>query len=603
MQVEIQNLWKRINNVSGTLGKFNNQKNELSTSNTQLNEKNTQLSRNMEEINHKLQVLQSDYNNLLEKDKKLENVQGVNSELLSKIADYDNQIKKMTQQYEQSKARIEEMLSENTALKQNIEEINARLGKVDALEEEKNNLLEKIKELESKSVDFDYARLEIARKNKEIYDKNNTITTLKDRNSELESRMFELERLKQELAAADEREKFQNEKIQLFNTEIADLGTQLEISKKKIDEKSAELNTQIKLLQSDLAEARNVYHDLYESKRDVMNRQVGFIDDIARLKHQVEERDAAINALRVQTSDYATNEQKLNLDIDFLKSKINELTPLKTELEISRQAEIAKDGEIADLQAAKSELINKKDDLEFRNLELSEQVDTLESDKTALNTQIAELQALIDTQAKTIDTKSGEIADLNVKLENEVNINAELNEKNSGLYSEIAERQSKIDELNNKCFNGKVMTMQLLDEAKIRGEEIADWKQKFEDQRLEMLDLMTKLDEVKCTLQDANAEINLANTGRNALSGQNEELNSQISTLVAENEKILKDKSEADELLAMQEEFGKKQKEENKNLMARIVDFETLIATSESEKEKLNVKISEAVSEKEKSDA
>src|SRR5574344_972892 len=181
LQVEIQNLWKRINNVSGTLGKFNNQKNELSTSNNQLNEKNTQLSRNMEEINHKLQVLQSDYNNLLEKGKNLENVQGVNSELLSKIADYDNQIKNLTQQYEQSKARIEEMLSENTALKQNIEEINARLGKVDALEEEKNNLLENLKELESKSVDFDYARLEIARKNKEIYDKNNTITTLKDR--------------------------------------------------------------------------------------------------------------------------------------------------------------------------------------------------------------------------------------------------------------------------------------------------------------------------------------------------------------------------------------------------------------------------------------
>ena len=405
LQTEIQNLWKRINNVTGTLQEFNDREDKTHSSNVELLAKNKELNDKFAEIASTRQKLEGDCQNLAERLKTFDEVKSANAELLRTISDYnarEKDLKQKLQDSEYSNRALEHDLSE---LRGEAAEMKESLKNVDSLNKENDTLRHDIHAVQMQLADFELAKEAIARKNKELFEQTNTIRIFKDKTADFESKMFEMENLKTKFAAVSET----NEKLSKILAEKDAAIDKLNAEKNESDDsklaKIDKLQKDIVALNEKINTMTDNYKALYDGKQKVLNRQTEMLDEIANYISEGENYRSTIEDLKTKIDELTETDQKNIAEINRLHGKHDdEVCALLNTISTFKKEKIEIEAKLNDVKKGKGLHIP------------DAKIQTLENENNLLNKQIEDDLAKIEELNKKISENNEIIVNLNSEL-------------------------------------------------------------------------------------------------------------------------------------------------------------------------------------------
>ena len=405
LQTEIQNLWKRINSVTGTLREFNDREDKTNASNLELTAKNQELVEKFSQMDSSRQQLEGDCQNLNVRLKTFDEVKSTNAELLRTIADYDSREKNLRTKLEESENSVKNLTSELEDLRREAADMKARLKTIEKLNEENDQLRHDMHATEVKAADFEFAQSEIARKNKELFEKNNIIRDYKDKTSEFESKMFEMASMRETLAKLTAK----NEELTGLLVDKDAAIDKLNAEKNESDDsklaKIDKLQNEIKGLNGKIDEMNTGYKDLYDSKQKVLNQQAEMIDEIAGHISKGEELDNTIKSLNSKIEEMNSVEKKDKAEIARLHGKHDdEVSALLNTITTYKKEKAAVEAKLDEIKKGKG--ISASD----------EKMQSLESDNKLLNKQVEEDVAKIEELNGKISDFEKIIGNLNSEL-------------------------------------------------------------------------------------------------------------------------------------------------------------------------------------------
>lgn len=493
LQKSIQNLWDKINHISGTLKLFNEQKQSLEIANEEIQNEYNSLSEQFEATQNNLNSTiinnDKDQNRIAE----LENTLLAKNDIINGLRKNEATLNELQAEFNILKTKYDSIIFRNAELENEINDQANKLNQFSLLSDENLALKNENKLLENKSSDFEFSKLEIIRKNKDIYEKNNVIKNLKDKVSELESLSFELIRIKEENIKKCEKERELNQLIEDYKAQISMLNIQLEIEKKKLDDKNKEYNSNLINLENDLKDTRLSLSELQKELSETKLRLQTVINNYNISLNESEDYLAKINLQSFKIKeldslifDYILEIQKLNDEKGLLQNiqaenyeYLDKIYKLEEEIkEISNLKEIIniKNEELIKFQNLNNQNTKDIESLNSENTLLKNEIDKLKSNIIDFNNKFEEkvvneskqdslIQFYIDENNKsnnlifelknTLEHKNNEI----LKYQEELNIN---NKVNQNLKNTIQDNNNKLDdlEISNNNLLSKINEIQ-----------------------------------------------------------------------------------------------------------------------------------------------
>ncbi len=496
----------------------------------------------------------------------LEDENSKNSELADIYLQERNMLREKTERFDEIMADYEFVKSENAELKEKSIELEAKLGLIPELEERMNELRESIDTLENDKTflsvqveelgkgqtDFSYARQELARKNHELYVRDDEISRLRETISTQESRILDLEtRLLQSQESLEDFKKKIDEiaddlalrdiviqekenEILLYRSDLTSAEKQLAINstiQKKYNELSIErtdLLRKITALEASLLDAQNAFLLAEEENRNQASEIAG--KDIA-----IENANSEIAHLKMEMRSSGHESDRLVAIID------------------SKDRDLAKQNE--DIFHLQEELLLFRRNVEDLERELGEIKSTASETETnreaadeARNSELAHLEELLKEKQNELNAAMAEISSLRIALRDKANeamlqAEAEMNR----LRGELDEKDKQIQKLQAD-----------LETAEAAASEIHELKDELERSRAEVDQMGTRM---------ASLSGELAEARRGADSGR--EMSAEIESLKEE--------------LAVREEEIKSRNEKARQMLERIESLEASIKELDAE--------------------
>lgn len=525
LQIEIQNLWNRINKVSGTLGEFNELHDNLGNSNSELTAINQDLSGRLGNLASDMEALQAEYSAATEKINSLELLSGANSQLLAELRKYELELSQLRIHHEGLKIDYNNSLNKADELANQVDNMSREMLKLSELEDEKVGFLNKIKQLETQCADFEFSRQEIVRKNKDIFDKNNEIRFLRDRVSELDSKMFELNRLRDEFHQSKENELRHLEIIQELNAQISGLQAQLEIAKKKIEDRTTEHNLELELIRKDFVDLRNKYHDLDKSKQEIVNVQLGLVRDIEKYQSEISDKDEKIEGLISQISELTDTAEQYFNEIERLLTA-NDLIKVLQQENLEQSNKIQElEADFADVQAVRDIISVKDSVIEQLNLDIASANQTIETIQNDFRIQLENIKSEYNLLSEKNEAQHKQIAEL-MTAKSELSVQFKAISQYNSAYKESI----KIFEEKNLQYEKSKLYIADLENQIIELEDkIEQVNISVDAKNRELADNETLIETYKKETEDKSEQIKLLNLN---ISSIENELNTKAELII-----------------------------------------------------------------------
>ncbi len=439
--VQVEKLWDGINIASEKLTTYKSKNDSIDSEYSKLSYDNEQLNSRVRNLEEKLNNYKLSGDNAIDTIKHLEAINSEQSEQIKTLKTYEQEIVNLRLLFENTKLNLKNSEDSNQELAMIVDQLKRELSQIPSLLEKTVELENTIIELENLNRDFEFSRLEIARKNKDLYERNNEIVQLKDRLAELESRNFEYIKLQKEYTGLIENDDISKKQIAEVNKHLSMLKEQLEIEKKKYEDKSAQFIAENDYLRMDILEVKNQLEKIELQKSEMLDRQVSVYDTLADYRNNIELRDRIIysNELKIKelTDSLLNIEFKLSkldllliekdsqiIEVEKLNQKIDELSQENEEISIIKELLDVKDSAISDLKTKLSEVSIDKQDLESFALKIKE-LENVNNELTLLNEEYHQNLYKITAEKAELSVNLKQITEFNEKYKETIKIYAD----------------------------------------------------------------------------------------------------------------------------------------------------------------------------------
>lgn len=547
----IQALWDKINSISSTLSDYNQQRFTLREEKKQLEKQLSQVKLENDDaqmqLEQSLQSLDYAYNRI----KSLEDTLANKDNIITDLRKLEEEISQLNSDYSHLKNRYDSALVQNANLETEVGKMKLELQLFEVMKVEKAGLEEQIKELTVRSQDFEFSQQEVVRKNKDIYEKNALITELRDSISMLESKLFTFDKLKEEVATLQGREEKSQEEKDSLNKQINQLISQEEIEKKKYEERIAELEQRIALLETSNIEKSNSLVVATEKYEEQNKAHLSLIDSHAALLVKLEDEKSLssllkenIETLNTKIFDYLLDLQEgINRNTEQnqialnLQERINQLEEENKEIATLNQTIDQKNEELVkqifELDRLEKEKANLLENIELQNKSIEEYKKQLEAKLVSESTQ----DTLIAFYSEESKRATKELRELNAKylemckekdekLSQAIQKSNESNKETDETYCELRYNNAKLLEQLTACKltleQKELSLLELANEkiALVNGAKETPISICNEDKDLAIAQLLEELTACKLTLEQkelsllelANEKIALVNS-------------------------------------------------------------------------------------------
>jgi chromosome segregation ATPase len=449
--VQVEELWDRINSASDKLSVFKSKNENIDYLYNNLSYDNEQLSAKVRNLEDKLTNYKQTGENAIDTIKHLESIIEQQTEQINTLKVFEHEIVQLRLLFENTKINLNNSEDDNRDLKFTIEQLNQKLTQIPILLDKNLELEDAVKKLEILNKDFEFSRLEIVRKNKELFDRNNEILQLKDRLAELESKNFDYIKLQKEYSSLKVNDEINKKQVEEVNKHLSMLKEQLNIEKKKYEDKSSQFVAENEILRLDILDLKNQLSKVESQKSEMLDRQVSVYDTLADYRNNIELRDNVISNNKLQIDDLSTKllniEFKISeqesllsqkdtqiIDIGKLNQRIQELTNENEEIAIVKELLDVKDSVISDIKTKLNALSINQQEFELLNSKINELEKATES-----------LKELNEEYKEKFNNISIDKAKLSVTLKQ----TTEFNDKYKETIEIYAENQIRFEELKN----------------------------------------------------------------------------------------------------------------------------------------------------------
>lgn len=411
------------------------------------------------------------------------------------------EVPKLSDDYQELLSSSLQKLRDQIKEKKNEEKLNkqtkreSNLENLEALEKSSKT----INELENKVLDLEAKILELNSLNSNL---ENEKVSLDNKVDSLEVRLVELE----------------NSKTVLSNN-----VSQLENDKKLLDDKYnttiSDLEAKVKTLEESLNQKGDLVKSLSESNNDLTSQNTTLNDinknlkeEIESLKLEVSKHDDETTEKDVLLNEYKNKEEKLKIDLEVEKGKINDSENLIKTLQLENE----------NLEKTNDELTKAYDSCKD---DLSAKVTLLEEANSQIETLTQERDEAVDKfnevndKISELDKASDENESLSLEVERLTNEVNSLTEKNAVIDEELADKTKSLDDLSSDYSRLDSMYIEL----KEKYDESCQLNEKYKsDKELitrESYDSLVKENEdLKATISELNDELDLMTEHVNDLS-------------------------------------------------------------------------------------
>uniref|UniRef100_A0A453E3G2 NAB domain-containing protein n=1 Tax=Aegilops tauschii subsp. strangulata TaxID=200361 RepID=A0A453E3G2_AEGTS len=336
------------------------------------------------------------------------------------------------------------------------DELKEAMEKLEALEEKNmrcqcENLEENIKGISSEKEDLEAAVLENKNKFEEL--KGEMALAAKHHEAQLSYRDLEIEKCKRELEQVSERYTYDKSTLETEIRELQEVVQNLEGNLAKLSEEKLQLEAQV-------MELEQTSHSLDDSSAEIKKLQKVIKDLQARLendsneKRVLEERAIEFEQVHRELEDSRAETVELQTRIE----------KLKADLEGALQEKLMLEGCVKDLEHSIAKLSE-------ANASLEDKLSSTEAQLKQLHAEKAEASA---ESEKLISGLKQDIANLKTELEVLSSQKAVVDNKVSGLLSDLATCDEKMKEMDSHLHQLHLEHVQVIAEADAARKSVAD---------------------------------------------------------------------------------------------------------------------------------
>ncbi|KAM3197210.1 hypothetical protein ACQJBY_072716 [Aegilops geniculata] len=396
-----------------------------------------------------------------------ENGNGITHALNERVIELEDELKEAMEKLEALEEKNMRCQCENLE-----EKLLASQSEINSLQkdlEEKVRSLESIKEISSEKEDLEAAVLENKNKFKEL--KGEMALAAKHHEAQLSYRDLEIEKCKRELEEVSERYTYDKSTLETEIGELQEVVKNLEGNLAKLSEEKLQLEAQV-------MELEQTSHGLDDSSAEIKKLQKVIKDLQARLendsneKRVLEERAIEFEQVHRELEDSRAETVELQTRIE----------KLKTDLEGALQEKLMLEGCVKDLEHAMASKLEKssleKSSLDAEILQLSEANASLEDKLSSTEAQLKQLHAeKAEASAESEKLISGlkqDIANLKAELELVSSHKAAVDNKVSGLLSDLTACDEKMKEMDSHLHQLHLEHVQVIAEADAARKSVAE---------------------------------------------------------------------------------------------------------------------------------
>lgn len=418
---------------------------------------------------------------------------------------------------------------------------NEYLSQIDGL---RNELINSKKEYERKiQLSLDQIRNEYERK---ISDLTNTLNNLQNKYNELEKKynmdirqmQIDKENLNNQLISY--KKMYEND-VNKLNNDIENLTKEIISLKNTLNSKITEINqlinerdrlrgsendlrNQINQMEMNIKNLMNQISKLTQERDDFKNQLIIMTQERDSLRNQIENLKSQINGMEQTIKNYSLNISNLTDERDNLKQQILQLTNerdnLRSNIEALKNQINQMENQINNLMQTLNNITRERDEARNINIDLKSQIEQMKNDINNLTN----IKANLENRLNDLQNRYEDLTKNYNKLQNEFNIKVTI----------ITNLEGKINELNQNIQNLQEKINMYLSNIKKMENEISDLRNTNEEQRIKLLIIPEKEQEIT-KLKNA---ISTCREEWNKLSESYEVLLQDIKNQISNNEQL-----------------------------------------------------------------
>ncbi|XP_063444820.1 major antigen-like [Mytilus trossulus] len=446
--------------------------------------------------------------------------------LLEAEGTYRKRIKQLEDEMNQFLKTIDDLRSENRALRNRIDSLENSENSGGNHENEQLNLTIQSLQAQNKLLEskHDKTVAKIAKLEKEkdkLTSENNDLTSkltdLQVKYSKVDNDLAKL-RLEQNSDSS----KFEREFSQLRN----DLKTEQSV-RKKLEDQNTILKTDKDVLKDEVAALRSLNKNLEAINEEFKNENITTGELPNKVKMELKSQ-----IITLQTDNQSLNEENIRLKAEHLKQvkSIHDLEKTAKSFESSVTAvESSKMTEIQDLQNENAKLKSEIKDLKETHADANNKIKSLESENKVLD--------------ETLSQKKVELSELMTALKDDDKFDSEikrLRAENERLKTECEEKDKKADDSSKNLQEIKIEKDKFETEKNKLTKKINEMLEMNEEQKKQMADLQEKLEFGKQEIESNKEKLKQIDKYENELS----DLKSKLQNTENERDRLIKQKQE-----------------------------------------------------------
>ncbi|XP_055300991.1 restin homolog isoform X3 [Sitodiplosis mosellana] len=453
--------------------------------------------------------------------------------LQDSLAKLQNEKRSIQQSLVSSKSDVDEQRNKCETLAEEKTELESKIA---TLTEMNNNNVDKLVDYEVKLTKIDELTLE-----KAALDEN-----LKSTQRRLEEVSKSLEAAQRDLATANtEKNSLEGTVDQLSHT-INELNQQMVEEKEQFSAKHAEATEKLALIQKE--------KDSIEEK--LQQAEVAAVDQLKQFEFLAQEKEVLTTKVEQYTKDIEglqSEKQSIQMSLEQAQTKVDEQRKKNETLE---QEKMAVEEKIATLIES-----NNNNEVKLTDYEMKlTKIDELTSEKAALDENLKSAQSKLEKISKGLEAAQKDLVVANT-------------EKNS-LVSKVIELNRTIDELTQQIVNGKEQFNEKLTEA--------TWK--LTSVQKEKDSIQGKLEQVEATAVDQGMKFDVLVRENEVLTTKIEQytkdiegLQDSLNKLQSENKVLLESATNKEQLISLNEQLVRMEKNYNEKMEMWKKERENLI--------------------------